>query len=103
MMFGYLESSKEPHIAGPVLFPDCAAKLRVPEEHWGQAIRCPKCRGIIETEPSSQGIVAVLPPQPVASRAPFAPSSRKRRFKRKYDPRFPVRTIVGMGVGGFCL
>jgi hypothetical protein len=74
----------------------------VPDEHLGKAIRCPKCRGVIETQPS-QGIVASLPPEPVAPCAPFALRPKKRRFKKKeYEPRVPVRTLVGLGIGGFC-
>jgi hypothetical protein len=85
-----------------VMCPDCGASRRVADEYLGKAIRCSKCRGVIETQPS-QGIVATLPPEPAAPRAPFAPRPRKRRFKKKeYEPRFPVRTVVAIGVGGFC-
>src|SRR5437588_3618081 len=86
--------------------PDCQVNLRVPDQHLGKAIRCPKCRGVIETQaPESQAaesVVAALPPEPVLPRAPFAPR-RKRRLKKKYEPRFPVRTAVAIGLGGFCL
>src|SRR5437763_144619 len=84
--------------------PDCQVNLRVPDQHLGKAIRCPKCRGVIETQaPESQaaeGVVAALPPEPVLPRAPVAPR-RKKRLKKKYEPRFPVRTAVGLGIGGF--
>src|SRR5262245_56229701 len=82
-----------------LLCPDCGARLKLADEHLGKAIRCPKCRGIIETQPS-QGIVAKLPPEPVAPRAPFAPRPKKRFKKKEYEPRVPVRTLVGLGVGG---
>lgn len=81
--------------------PDCGANLKVPDDHWGKAIRCAKCLRVIETDVSEDEISA-RPSEPVAPRAPFGNQLRKRRFKNKYDPRFPVRTAVALGVGGVC-
>jgi predicted Zn finger-like uncharacterized protein len=84
-----------------VVCPDCGASLKVADEHVGKAVRCGKCRGIIETQ-SSRGIVAVLPPEAIAPQPPFQTRLRKRRLKKKdlHRHRFPVRVAVGLGLGG---
>jgi hypothetical protein len=83
----------------------------VADEHLGKAIRCGKCQRVIETH-ASENIVATLPPEPVVAasppepvlpRAPFAPRRKRRLKKKDYQRhRFPVRTAVAIGLGGFC-
>jgi hypothetical protein len=83
--------------------PDCGASLKVADEHQGKAIRCGQCHRVIETQVRGDWI-AVASPEAIVPRAPFQNQLRKRRVKRKgsYQPRFPIRKAIGIGVGSLC-
>jgi predicted Zn finger-like uncharacterized protein len=81
--------------------PECGTNLKVADEHLGKAIRCGKCQQVIETY-KTENVHAIRPAEEVLPRAPFDAHVRKRRLKKKasYQPRFPARTVIGIGLGG---